>query len=222
MNGAFRPAVAPNTQNSILAHLVGILDGIADHQRARCLRTRARKKDSTASGGTLNRSSPIDLGAQQQVPSGATSRGSENVASTQPPPIFKSLIFGINTVTKHLETQIANCRRRAIFQSSAEGVKQVSEEHDAIRYLFVCRADIDPPILIDHLPHLVATYNVLRVPDVPPTILIPLPKGAEATLAQTVGVRRLAVLAIKVRPCFFSQHMTDMSCRTILPSEMND
>ncbi|KAF7784100.1 hypothetical protein Agabi119p4_265 [Agaricus bisporus var. burnettii] len=170
------PSVPPNVQNSILAHLVGILDGIADYQRARCLRARARKKDSATTNDTLT-----DL---------------DTAAWSEPPPIFKSLIFGINAVTKYLETQIANCRLKTVFQSSTKDMEQASEEHDTIRYLFVCRADIDPPILIDHLPHLVATYNVLRGSDVPPTILIPLPKGAETTLAQAVGVRRLAVLAI--------------------------
>jgi ribonuclease P/MRP protein subunit POP3 len=64
MNGTFRPAVAPNVQNSILAHLVGLLDGIADHQRALRSRSSARRKDSTATDGILHRSSPIDLGAQ--------------------------------------------------------------------------------------------------------------------------------------------------------------
>lgn len=222
MSRIFRPSVPPNVQNSILAHLVGILDGIADYQRARCLRARARKKDSATTNGASHCSSPMDLASKHQAFSADTLTDQDTAASSEPPPIFKSLIFGINAVTKYLETQIANCRLKTVFQSSTKDMEQASEEHNTIRYLFVCRADIDPPILIDHLPHLVATYNVLRGSDVPPTILIPLPKGAEATLAQAVGVRRLAVLAIDVRRCFSFQHTTNASCRKNLTSEMSD
>lgn len=115
----------------------------------------------------------------------------------EPPLILKSLTYGINAVTKRLELQIQNCGSKVTFKSPSD-TQTTKESTPIIRYLFVCRADVDPPILIDHLPHLVATYNVLRPTNLPPTILIPLPKGAEVTLAHAMGVRRLAAIALDV------------------------
>lgn len=116
---------------------------------------------------------------------------------TEPPQILQSLTYGINTVTQRLERLIEISRPKICLKSTGT-ITNSNEPPIPIRYIFVCRADVDPPILIDHLPHLVATYNVLRSQDLPPITLATLPKGAETTLAQAVGVRRLAVLAIGV------------------------
>jgi len=112
------------------------------------------------------------------------------------PPILNSLTYGINAVTKRLEIQIENSRAKSVFKSGSE-VKATEEVTNPIRFLFVCRADIDPPILIDHFPHLVGICNTLRQ-DFHPIMLATLPKGAEMTLARVVGIRKLAVLAIGV------------------------
>ncbi|KZT61211.1 hypothetical protein CALCODRAFT_47148 [Calocera cornea HHB12733] len=66
------------------------------------------------------------------------------------------------------------------------------------RVILVCRPDISPPLLVAHLPLLVAAYNSL-LPlselDGAGVHLVTLPKGGELALAASVGLRRVAVLA---------------------------
>lgn len=67
-----------------------------------------------------------------------------------------------------------------------------------IGVVLVCRSDIDPPLLVSHIPHLVAACN-----GAPSTIdrrvkLVTLPKGAEDTLSEAFGLRRVAVIALNV------------------------
>ncbi|KAF9454123.1 hypothetical protein P691DRAFT_487865 [Macrolepiota fuliginosa MF-IS2] len=200
------PPVSANVQNSILAQLMEILDGVAEYHGKCCTNTRKRKrlsevKDDSQPHNTKKRATSRNLpDIDRDLPSEArvdhlvlpdTAEGSE------PPSILKSLVCGINAVTKQLEAQIEKCRAKMVLQIANNS--RITEERNAmIKYLFVCRGDVDPSILVDHLPHLVAIYNVLRRPDLPPITLIPLPKGAETILAQAMGVRRLAAFAIDV------------------------
>ncbi|KXN88788.1 hypothetical protein AN958_06657 [Leucoagaricus sp. SymC.cos] len=192
------PSIQTNIQNSILALLVDLLDGVAEFHRDYS-RSRKRKRKAEKDN------SPLHTKKQKphEDPPVTAHKSTEEEPSLQPdlteksepPPILQHLIYGINAVTKRLERQIGDTRSKSVLATATQP-KAAEENFDPIRYLFVCRADINPPILIDHLPHLVATYNVLRKQELPPIILATLPKGAEATLAQAVGVRRLAVLAI--------------------------
>lgn len=210
MNGTFRPSVSANIQNSILAHLVDLLDGVAEYHRTCCVNAQKKKRISTRQLTRKN--------SNESYPEGPSTLPDN--AELSEPPILKSLTYGINAVTKRLESQIVNCRPIITLGSSNES--QPTEKHHPIRYLFVCRADVDPPILIDHLPHLVAIYNVLRGSNAPPTALITLPKGAEGTLAQVIGVRRLAVLAIDVRVHSSPEPIANKFCRVTRPLQMND
>jgi ribonuclease P/MRP protein subunit POP3 len=197
-----RPSVPANVQNAILAHLVDILDGVADFRRKSCTSSKKRKRSSEIAYGSLHRNvkrraasgKSAVLGQDAPVEQ-CPSTLPDHVEKPESPKILESLTYGVNAVTKQLERQIENSRSKIILKSAS--VTGTTEEVlDPIRYLFVCRADVDPPMLIGHLPHLVATYNALRRQDLSPVTLATLPKGAEATLAQVMGVRRLAVLAI--------------------------
>ncbi|KAF8510861.1 hypothetical protein JB92DRAFT_420220 [Gautieria morchelliformis] len=70
-------------------------------------------------------------------------------------------------------------------------------ERASIAYVFVCRADIDPPLLVAHVPELVASCNA-PAPSCksPPVHLITLPKLAEVALAEAVGLRRVSIVAL--------------------------
>ncbi|KAG7452308.1 uncharacterized protein BT62DRAFT_296796 [Guyanagaster necrorhizus] len=111
-----------------------------------------------------------------------------------PPPssILKHLVIGINAVTKRLECQIQEARRTIVI-SSSDSTEQSSVPPRLLKYIFACRTDVDPPILIDHIPHLVASFNSCKPSEC--IKLIPLPKGAEVTLAECFNIRRLAVFA---------------------------
>ncbi|KAH9486497.1 hypothetical protein JR316_0000562 [Psilocybe cubensis] len=108
------------------------------------------------------------------------------------------MTYGINEVTKKLETQIHNFH---LLQ-----VVDVPEPSLPLKYVFVCRSDVDPPLLIDHLPHLVAAYNSNCLRD--PIKLVTLPQGAELLLAQNLGIRRVTVIAIDTN--YNDQHLASM------------
>lgn len=116
------------------------------------------------------------------------------------PAIRQYLTIGINSVTKKLES-LSKLRRSTVLAASGLplGVPTASSE----QLVFVCQADIDPPILISHFPSLVAACNSARPVSQSPSRqltswLIPLPRGAEVVLAQALGLKRVSVLAIDV------------------------
>ncbi|KAF5352679.1 hypothetical protein D9756_005959 [Leucocoprinus leucothites] len=207
------PTAPANVQNTILAHLVDLLDGVADFHRNRTSskkRKRTPEKANELSQRSTRKWIPsgdpaIDQDTSTEDPS--TLLLLDHAEKSEPPSILNSLTYGINAVTKRLENQIERSRAKLVLKTSNE-TKTTEEVPDPIHYLFVCRADVDPSILIDHLPYLVATYNVLRQKDFSPIILATLPKGAESTLAQAMGVRRLAALAIDASSAVSRERLT--------------
>lgn len=215
-------------QNLFLAHLVSALDGISQHHQTRGQENRKRKRaqrvgqhqdgkgpslkkskivaDKTEIDLHMDEGEPQNIGSEPATPAAPTSlpgtdttveETAMEVSLPEPPVILSHLTFGINAVTKRLESQIQSARR-SVTISSAEtvGVRASSSSSRPIKIIFVCRADVDPPILIDHLPHLAAAYNSNRPAET--VMIVPLPKGAESTLAEAVGLRRVAVIAADV------------------------
>jgi ribonuclease P/MRP protein subunit POP3 len=123
-----------------------------------------------------------------------SSSPTNGTSTLEPPKILQHLSVGINEVTKRLESQIQ--QNRVTVVTTADDSKLASPRPH-LKFILVCRSDIDPPLLIDHLPHLVAAYNSTQTDE--PVKLVPLPKGAESSLAQTLGLRRAAVVGIDVR-----------------------
>jgi len=115
-----------------------------------------------------------------------------NEPGLEPPQILQHVTIGINEVTKRLESQIHKSRITVV-----PGNSDTESPVLPLRVILVCRADINPVVLVDHLPHLVAAYNSAQVKD--KVILATLPKGAEASMAQTMGLRRVAVIGMDVR-----------------------
>lgn len=109
------------------------------------------------------------------------------------PPILKHCVFGINQVTKRLEAQVKPNALGDTFASSCPKSR--------LRFVIACRTDIDPPLLIEHLPILVAACNS-AIPagsgDQMFVKLATLPMGGEHLLAETIGLRRIAVMALDV------------------------
>jgi ribonuclease P/MRP protein subunit POP3 len=110
------------------------------------------------------------------------------------PEAVRCITLGINEVTKRLEHQ---CRPPSIRVTSGP-CRDTDPEGPSphVRIVLACRQDVDPPLLIAHIPQLVASCNA-RHPNEPVT-LVPLPKGSEATLAQALRMRSVSVAAIEV------------------------
>ncbi|KAE8222641.1 hypothetical protein CF319_g4190 [Tilletia indica] len=70
-----------------------------------------------------------------------------------------------------------------------------------MRFLFVCRADVDPPRLVAHLPMLTCTLNAISSSSSSSStqglcILLPFSRDAELKIATQLKIRRCAVLGI--------------------------
>jgi ribonuclease P/MRP protein subunit POP3 len=133
-----------------------------------------------------------------------------------PPAILDSLEIGLNEVTRALERSITTLR-------SCQYKKQLPSDFKPISLILVCLADINPPNLVVHIPHLVSVYNSMlmtqgiiatkkrlarsRLQTVPPRPegikLVTLPKNAESSLAGSIGLRRISVVAFYVSPFYF-------------------
>ncbi|KAG5651423.1 hypothetical protein H0H81_008707 [Sphagnurus paluster] len=181
------PSVPLNVQNIVLAQTLSTLDGIANHHAQRKRKRRESCKDSP------RKKRENDL-APSQINTPAEANESEAMIQDthelpEPPAVLKHLVIGINEVTKRLEMQIR--KKRLTVVTLTEDSTQ-DQTPCALQVILVCRGDIDPPILIDHLPHLVAAYNSLQPK--PLVHLIPLAAGAELSLSRAIGLRRAAVL----------------------------
>jgi ribonuclease P/MRP protein subunit POP3 len=184
-----------NLQNAILAKILQLLDGTSEYQLQRFAASRKRKcKEKTLE---INRQK-LELDESQSsamdedVPPVHSVHSQEDVVS-EPPALFRHLVYGINEVTRHLENQIQAVRRPVVAMLPEQPAK---DSFPTLGTIFVCRSDVNPPLPLDHLPHLVAAYNSSRPPSF--VTLVPLPKGAELSLAQALGVRRVAVFGIEV------------------------
>lgn len=200
-----------NLQNAVLSHLLQLLEGSSAYLSHRSVQNRKRKRN-VIPGEPPSRKKPrktLNAGESTHLhdkpslepihpekPSLETATDIFSAAEgvdIESPLILSHLLYGVNVVTKRLEVQTQRARRPTVI--SPETSDQLSDLK-ALKYVFVCRADVDPPLLLDHLPHLVAAYNSTNPSEY--LKLIPLPQGAELTLAQALCIRKVTVLAIDV------------------------
>ncbi|KAJ3725574.1 hypothetical protein DFJ43DRAFT_1147016 [Lentinula guzmanii] len=190
------PSISVNLQNLVLAQVLSLLDGVSEYQRTRLqlLKKRKREQSETARPRKKKRETEAKTnGLENSSTTTAADSGSSftstdmqtDITFPNPPAILAHLTTGINQVTKRLEV-LVRTRRGGIVDKDTHPI--------GIRIVLVCRADVNPPMLIDHVPHLVAAYNSTKPPD--PILLVSLPQGAELTLSEVMGIRRVAVMAI--------------------------
>lgn len=114
-------------------------------------------------------------------------------------------VVGVNAVSRALESHIHAVRQDTPVDRSC-----------LPQYLFVCVADMEPPVLVSHLPMLTGAYNAMcagkhvgsgdesiqplwhplerEAFSIPAVVLVPLPRGAEFLLSTALRVRRLSAL----------------------------
>lgn len=198
-----RPSIPLNLQNAILAKIIQVLDGISQYQHQKFTKKRKRKHKDKANPSSKRQkhegeatghvNDDVPLIPPQNPQFNASSVTSPEKETLDSPSLFRHILYGINVVTKRLEEQTRAARRPVI----ASVPNQTMEDSTpAVKYVFVCRNDVNPTLLLDHLPHLVAAYNSTRPSSY--TILVLLPKGAEFLLAQALGIRRVSVFGIDV------------------------
>lgn len=195
------------------------MEGVAAHHASRTGQAREKKRPHRTKESGPNKRRRILAGNEDGTPGPATSPLGVSPAPGEPidvdavnqeslvptvPPIIPHLVLGINQVTKRLEDQ-ARAYRQTICATKTITDDSASQPPPSgpISVVFVCRADVDPPLLISHLPTLIASCNSSRnsltdPTSHPPIKLVPVPKGSESLLADATGLRRLAVLALDV------------------------
>jgi len=110
---------------------------------------------------------------------------------TSAPSITQHIKVGINEVTKALETEVRSNRQTIIVPSTA-----VDETRPSTRVVFICRADLDTPALVAHLPQLVALCNSVRTENRGIKV-VQLPSGAQTSIANSLGyLKRVSVMAL--------------------------
>ena len=111
-----------------------------------------------------------------------------------PPTCLSSLTVGINAVTRQLEFQ--SKPREILFSTSNASSDKDELTPSRLHIVLVCKADISPIFLVAHLPQLIAACNSNDPSH--PVKLVPLPKNSEASIAEALGIRRAAVVALDV------------------------
>ncbi|KAG9326801.1 hypothetical protein KVV02_005463 [Mortierella alpina] len=90
----------------------------------------------------------------------------------EPPAIFESTTIGINAVTKSLERSIQDLR-----------------SYPPPRVVFLCKGDLAPSHLYNHLGPMIAMLPVT-------TLLFPLLRGSEKKLSESLGMQAVGAIAI--------------------------
>lgn len=184
-NCSNRPSVPINLQNAVLAYILQILDGVSKYHDNCSALSRKRKRAAKS----LCDASSKDKKQKSQEQEIAT----DHDDAIKCPSILRHIVYGINAVTKRLELHSHSLRRpTTVIPTPTVEI----QSNRPFKYIFVCRQDVDPAILVDHLPHLVASCNSAQASN--HVKLVPLPKGSELVLAQALGIRRVTVLGIDV------------------------
>ncbi|EJD41616.1 hypothetical protein AURDEDRAFT_169275 [Auricularia subglabra TFB-10046 SS5] len=213
------PAIPPARVNAFLEKFIELLasSGVAKFQASRGRRharnpddnkkvkepstkdveDRASRKRKRWQKDTKDRDAQNTAGSERARKRQRVAEADQDAMVTDPPPqpeILSHLIIGINHVTKRLEGQreALSTAKRVVKSSALPDI--LSPPLPKLKYVLVCTGDIDPPALVAHIPHLVAGCNSNSTVDT--VLLIPLPKGSEASLASAFGLPRCSVVGI--------------------------
>ena len=166
---AYRPAVAVNVQNTLLARVISMAGGVSEYHLSREHETRKPKSQleiKKASDTSAPESHSMDVehtdptgSIPTQTPLERETKDSEQTSSVERPQIMDHFTFGINEVTRLLEDTSKSSRRRAVADET-DAVEQLNRQFSGL--ILVCRGDVNPPIIISHLPYLVAACNSTR------------------------------------------------------------
>ncbi|ORX94587.1 hypothetical protein K493DRAFT_315434 [Basidiobolus meristosporus CBS 931.73] len=106
------------------------------------------------------------------------------------PKQIDGIVFGLREVTK--------CLEYALKSLSPSNTQDIVQARAGLRMVFVCKADVHPSILVNHLLMLAAQAGV---------VIFPLGKNAEQALALALGVTRVTAVGIKEGTPAFDQLM---------------
>ena len=210
-----RPLVTTNVQNAILAWVVENFQGVAQYNLDREHASRKRRRARSSGGSRSTKRAKTAQADETSESSGAIETvDPSSMSDTVVEPavelsVLKHVILGVNEVTRRLEHISQSYRESVTPVTTQQGARVPSTPPSTStpstsrgRLVIACRADVNPPILLGHFPNLVAACNSMHQGSSPvgqgKTWLIPMSKGAENTLADAMGLRRVSVMLIEV------------------------
>ncbi|GAO48808.1 hypothetical protein SAICODRAFT_18668 [Saitoella complicata NRRL Y-17804] len=182
------PVIDPADQERILELLCSLLQPLGDHRILHPNKTSQinRRKRRRASKSQNTPANPASTNDAMDVDPGPSSS-----KAVEAPKIANHLTMGINSTTRHLESQARRLLPSTLkppFSTPPPPPPPSSDRQ--IKYVFACRSDITPHHLLSHLPTLTALLTTHT------TRLVSLPRGAEARLVQILGLRRVGVIGL--------------------------
>lgn len=199
------PSIPSNTQNLFLKTLLTTVENAVTGGSRKSFKASARKalplpRSEIADLVEGTNASPDSMICSETSGCVVGSTASPSPVLSQLAPSSGHMTIGINEVTRRLELQLKSARH-SIALTTTPHASPILPNIPPIAAVFVCRADVNPPILLDHIPHLVAGCNSIRPGSNTqgarqPLKLITLPKGSESALSQALGLRRAAVIAV--------------------------
>lgn len=204
LNALHRPTISLNVQNSILACAVQSFCNVAQYNldREQSSTKRRRSRMRRQQGRSFKE---VKSTTHEATPGEAPMEIEDALSNPISEPLVRQhVVVGINEVTRTLEN-LASSYRIAVTPNAVrhgDVVPSSLTPRSISRLVIACRGDVDPPILIDHLPNLVAACNsahkALNSVDSEKIWLVPMSKGAESTLAGALRLRRASVILIEV------------------------
>ncbi|KAI0095040.1 hypothetical protein BDY19DRAFT_915995, partial [Irpex rosettiformis] len=199
------PRIPTNVQNAIISQTIAMLDGVPAYhslqghsvKRKSLHEHRLRKKRKSTPVSTVQAVDASPIMETEDIISNNALPSTSAQPSADIPDILPYITFGINEVTKKLEA-LAQTLRQSRTKVPTETLGASDSAQESISQLvLVCTGDINPPILVGHLPSLVAACNSARSnPEAGSTWLVPLPAGSERVLSFAAGLRRVSVLML--------------------------
>ncbi|KAG2068938.1 hypothetical protein BDR04DRAFT_1157337 [Suillus decipiens] len=195
------PPIPSNTQNLFLATLVTTVESaVRSGSPSKACARKALPRSEIADSAEGTSPSPDSMACSKTSACAVGFTSSPCPAVSKLAPSSGHMTIGINEVTRRLESQLKSVRHSVTLTTTSHA-NPTFPDISPIAVVFVCRADVNPPMLLDHILHLVAGCNSTRPGSNPlgdrmPLKLIILPKGSESALAQVLGLRRAAVIAV--------------------------
>ncbi|KFZ05498.1 hypothetical protein V501_08285 [Pseudogymnoascus sp. VKM F-4519 (FW-2642)] len=171
------PQLSPADQDTILNLLTSFLSPIGHY----------RTTHITPSKGKRSKK------AKRRELKGGAAKPAQDEASVPPPELISHILVGLNSITRHLESQ----SRKACPPSLGVPIPSSDRPANSQRHLTVVVTTWPsvPTILTSHLHKLVQTSSLLH-PNLPPTRFVTLPRSSEKRLCSALGVPRAGFIGI--------------------------
>lgn len=116
-------------------------------------------------------------------------KGTQPLKLPTEPAILKHITIGFNSTVQRLEKQASHKRAKV----GNKKIKADDSDSSYIKYVFVAKAEISPPILTQHFPLLSFTASKSRQERVK---LVQLPRGATKKLSETLGIPNTTIIGL--------------------------